>query len=706
MAEFLLELLSEEIPARMQARAAEDLRRLVTGKLKAAGVAFERSAAHVTPRRLTLAIDGLPEKQPDVSEEKKGPRVGAPEQALRGFVKGNGLASIDQAERRETPKGTFYFAVRRVPGRPTADVLAEIVIGAVQEMPWPKSMRWATAGGRWVRPLRSALAILDGAPLKAALPFAEQAGESAAYRFGKRTSGHRFLAPERFEVESFADYRAKLRAAKVMLERGERRRAIEEGAAALAAGAGLTVKDDAGLLDEVAGLVEWPVPLMGRIDAVFMDLPPEVLTTSMRSHQKYFSTLDGEGRLADRFLLVANMETPDAGAAVVAGNERVLRARLADARFFWDQDRKRSLASRAPDLKDVVFHARLGTLDEKVDRLRALAVEIARHIPGADIDRVRSAARLAKADLTAGMVGEFPELQGVMGRYYARHDGEHDEVAEAIAEHYSPLGPADACPSAPVSVAVALADKIDTLVGFWAIDEKPTGSKDPYALRRAALGAIRLIVENRLRLPLMPVFAVAARLLENRLERGPAAKIAGPGETLPDLLAFFADRLRALLRDKGVRHDLIAAVFALGGEDDLVRLLDRVRALQTFLASDDGSNLLVAYRRAANIVRIEEKKDKVAYDGALDEGRLRQDEEHGLLAALNGVLGEAGPALRSEDYGAAMAALARLRGPIDAFFDEVTVNAEDAAVRENRLRLLSRIGATLDRVADFSRIEG
>ena len=463
------------------------------------------------------------------------------------------------------------------------------------------------------------------------------------------------------------------------------------------------------------GLVEWPVPLMGRIDAVFMDLPPEVLTTSMRSHQKYFSTLDGEGRLADRFLLVANMETPDAGATVVAGNERVLRARLADARFFWDQDRKRGLASRVPDLKDVVFHARLGTLDEKVDRLQALAVEIAKHIPGADIDRVRSAARLAKADLTAGMVGEFPELQGVMGRYYARHDGEHDEVAEAIAEHYSPLGPADACPSAPVSVAVALADKIDTLVGFWAIDEKPTGSKDPYALRRAALGAIRLIVENRLRLPLMPVFAAAARLLENRLERGPAAKIAAPakiavpgdpGETLPDLLAFFADRLRAVLKDKGVRHDLIAAVFALGGEDDLVRLLDRVRALQTFLASDDGSNLLVAYRRAANIVRIEEKKDKVAYDGALDEGRLQQDEEHGLFAALNGVLGEAGPALRSEDYGAAMAALARLRGPVDAFFDEVTVNAADAAVRENRLRLLSRIGATLDRVADFSRIEG
>ena len=715
MAEFLLELLSEEIPARMQARAAEDLRRLVTGKLKTAGLAFERGEAHVTPRRLTLAIDGLPEKQPDVSEEKKGPRVGAPEQALRGFAKGNGLASIDQAERRETPKGTFYFAVRRVPGRPTADVLAEIVIGAVREMPWPKSMRWATGGGRWVRPLRSVLAILDGVPLKAALPFAEQAGENPVQRFGKRTDGHRFLAPGPFEVESFADYRAKLRAAKVMLERGDRRRAIEEGVAALAAEAGLTVKDDAGLLDEVVGLVEWPVPLMGRIDAVFMDLPPEVLTTSMRSHQKYFSTLDGEGRLADRFLLVANMETLDAGATVVAGNERVLRARLADARFFWDQDRKRGLASRVPDLKDVVFHARLGTLDEKVDRLQALAVEIAKHIPGADIDRVRSAARLAKADLTAGMVGEFPELQGVMGRYYARHDGEHDEVAEAIAEHYSPLGPADACPSAPVSVAVALADKIDTLVGFWAIDEKPTGSKDPYALRRAALGAIRLIVENRLRLPLMPVFAAAARLLENRLERGPAAKIAAPaksaapgdpGETLPDLLAFFADRLRAVLKDKGVRHDLIAAVFALGGEDDLVRLLDRVRALQTFLASDDGSNLLVAYRRAANIVRIEEKKDKVAYDGALDEGRLQQDEEHGLLAALNGVLGEAGPALRSEDYGAAMAALARLRGPVDAFFEGVTVNAADAAVRENRLRLLSRIGATLDRVADFSRIEG
>lgn len=726
MAEFLLELLSEEIPARMQARAAEDLRRLITDKLKTAGLAFERAEAQVTPRRLVLVIDGLPERQPDVSEEKKGPKVGAPERAVQGFMKANGLDSIDAAEQRETPKGTFYFSVRHVLGRATAEVLAEIVIDAVQAMPWPKSMRWATTDSRWVRPLWSALAIFDGAPLKAALLFGEQADENSVYWFGNRTNGHRFMAPDYFEVRDFDDYREKLRAAKVMLDRDERRAVIEAGARALTEAEGLSLKDDPGLLEEVTGLVEWPVPLMGRIDRDFMDLPPEVLTTSMRSHQKYFSTLDADGLLADRFLLVANMETADAGATILAGNERVLRARLADARFFWDQDRKRSLASRAPDLKDVVFHAKLGTLDEKVDRLQALAVEIARHIPGADIDRVRSAARLAKADLTSGMVGEFPELQGVMGRYYARHDGEHDEVAQAIAEHYSPLGPADDCPSAPVSVAVALADKIDTLVGFWAIDEKPTGSKDPYALRRAALGVIRLIVENRLRLPLMPIFVAAAQLLESKLERGLVAEIAkagmamaagrdgatkipvpkGPAETLPDLLAFFADRLRVVLKDKGVRHDLITAVFALGNEDDLVRLLDRVQALESFLASDDGANLLVAYRRAANIVRIEEKKDKTDYGGALDEGRLQQDEEQSLFAALNGVLGEAGPALQSEDYGTAMAALARLREPLDAFFDEVTVNAEDAAVRENRLRLLSRIGTTLDQVADFSRIEG
>ena len=725
MPELLLELLSEEIPARMQGRAAEDLRRLVTEKLNAAGLTFTDAVSHVTPRRLILVIDGLPEKQPDVTEEKKGPKVGAPEQAIQGFMKANGLAAIDEAEVRETGKGSFYFAVRHAAGRPSAEVLPEIVITAVEGMPWPKSMRWGSNSSRWVRPLWSVIALFDGTPLRAALTFGEP-DKGEVFWFGNRTTGHRFMAPDLFEVSGFADYEAKLRNAKVMIDREERRRVIAEGAAVLAAEKGLTVGENPGLLDEVTGLVEWPVVLMGSIDEDFMDLPPEVLTTSMRAHQKYFPTEDKDGKLAPRFIVVANMETEDGGAAIVAGNERVLRARLADARFFWDQDRKRSLASRAPALEQIVFHAKLGTLDEKADRMQALAVEIAKHVPGADIDRVRSAARLAKADLTSGMVGEFPELQGVMGRYYALHDGEHPEVARAVAEHYSPLGPNDSCPSEPVSVAVALADKIDTLVGFWAIDEKPSGSKDPYALRRAALGVIRLIVENRLRLPLLGIFAAAAGLLEGKLERAFAADIAKAGmaaahgragetrielpksreQMLGELLGFFADRLKVVLKDKGVRHDLVSAVFALGGEDDLVRLLERVRALEAFVEGDDGANLLVAYRRAANIVRIEEKKDKARFDGALDESRFCQDEEQSLFAALNDAAATARPALEAEEFGGAMAALAKLRQPVDAFFDKVTVNADDPALRENRLRLLSRIGATLGEVADFSRIEG
>ena len=725
MPELLLELLSEEIPARMQGRAAEDLRRLVTEKLNAAGLTFTDAVSHVTPRRLILVIDGLPEKQPDVTEEKKGPKVGAPEQAIQGFMKANGLAAIDEAEVRETGKGSFYFAVRHAAGRPSAEVLPEIVMTAVEGMPWPKSMRWGSNSSRWVRPLWSVIALFDGTPLRAALTFGEP-DKGEVFWFGNRTTGHRFMAPALFEVSGFADYEAKLRNAKVMIDREERRRVIAEGAAALAAEKGLTVGENPGLLDEVTGLVEWPVVLMGSIDEDFMNLPPEVLTTSMRAHQKYFPTEDKDGKLAPRFIVVANMETEDGGAAIVAGNERVLRARLADARFFWDQDRKRSLASRAPALEQIVFHAKLGTLDEKADRMQALAVEIAKHVPGADIDRVRSAARLAKADLTSGMVGEFPELQGVMGRYYALHDGEHPEVARAVAEHYSPLGPNDSCPSEPVSVAVALADKIDTLVGFWAIDEKPSGSKDPYALRRAALGVIRLIVENRLRLPLLGIFAAAAGLLEGKLERAFAADIAKAGmaaahgragetrielpksreQMLGELLGFFADRLKVALKDKGVRHDLVSAVFALGGEDDLVRLLERVRALEAFVEGDDGANLLVAYRRAANIVRIEEKKDKARFDGALDESRFCQDEEQSLFAALNDAAATARPALEAEEFGGAMAALAKLRQPVDAFFDKVTVNADDPALRENRLRLLSRIGATLGEVADFSRIEG
>jgi glycyl-tRNA synthetase beta chain len=692
MAELLLELLSEEIPARMQARAAEELCRLVTEKLKAAGLAHGAARSYVTPRRLALVVEGLPDKQPDVTEERKGPKVGAPDKALQGFVKANGLASIDQAEVRATDKGEFYFAVRHIRGRPAAEVLPGVLGGAVAALGWPKSMRWSGSALRWVRPLHHVLCLFDGRPVGLDPP-------PAPGQAGTRTLGHRFLAPEPFQVSSFADYETKLRKAHVVLDRAERKTIIARQAARLAAAEGLTVKDDPALLDEVAGLVEWPVVLIATIDDAYMDLPPEVLTTEMRHHQKYFSTLDGEGGLAGRFLCVANMPARKGSRiarTIVAGNERVLRARLADARFFWDQDRKEPLAERVPALEEIVFHARLGSLAEKVSRLQALAVEIATHVPGAERDRVRSAARLAKADLVTGMVGEFPELQGVMGRYYALNDGEHAEVAEAIAEHYSPLGPNDRCPTAPVSVAVALADKIDTLVGMFAIGETPTGSKDPYALRRAALGAIRLIVENGLRLPLAKVFRAARqtfRGLDGEADAGP-------------LLAFFAERLKVALKDKGVRHDLISAVFAAGRDDDLVRLLDRVRALEDFLASDDGANLLTAYRRAANIVRIESKKDKRPYDGQVIEGRLREDEEKVLFERLGRATEAAGRAVGDEKFTDAMAAMSGLRRPVDDFFDRVTVNAEDAELRENRLNLLARLDATFGRVADFSKIEG
>jgi glycyl-tRNA synthetase beta chain len=493
MPELLLELLSEEIPARMQARAAQDLERLVGERLKGAGLAFTRSQAYVTPRRLALVVEGLPKRQPDAVEEKKGPRLDAPEAAIQGFLRANNLASIDAAEVRETDKGRFYFAVTQIKGQAAAKVLPGVIGAAVQALSWPKSMRWGAGRFAWVRPLHGVLALFDGRKLEGAL----ELGDGAALAFGAATLGHRFLAPRRFRVADFADYRAKLKAAKVMLDPAERRATILKQAKRKAARAKLRLPDDPALLDEVTGLVEWPVVLLGRIEEQFMDLPPEVLTTAMRSHQKYLALVDAAGKPANRFLMVANMESADKGKAIAAGNERVLRARLADARFFWDQDRKQPLAARAPQLGEIVFHAKLGSLDEKIDRVQALAVEIAEHVPGADKDRVRSAARLAKADLVTGMVGEFPELQGVMGRYYALHDGEHAEVAQAIAEHYSPLGPNDACPSAPVSVALALADKVDSLVGFFAIGEKPTGSRDPFAGRRAALGVIRLIVENK-----------------------------------------------------------------------------------------------------------------------------------------------------------------------------------------------------------------
>ncbi|MDA0703809.1 MAG: glycine--tRNA ligase subunit beta [Proteobacteria bacterium] len=696
MAEFLLELLSEEIPARMQARAAEDLKRLVTDGLKEARLTFERAEAFVTPRRLALVVDGLPERQPDLEEERKGPRVGAPDKAIQGFLGSVGLESIEQCEIREIKGSEFYFAVGKAEGRSTGDVLAGLIESAVHGLPWPKSMRWGALSARYVRPLHSILAIFDGKPLSGAFDL----GAGASLAFGNAARGHLFMAPEPFSVSSFEDYRNKLHTAFVMLDREERKAAILEGAGARAGAEGLSVTPDAGLLDEVAGLVEWPMPLMGRIDDRFMDLPPEVLSTAMRTHQKYFAVEDSDGALAPRFVVVANIDAADGGAAVVAGNERVLRARLSDARFFWDQDRRDSLASRAPALRTVVFHAKLGTLDEKVDRLQALAADIAGHVPGADRDKTRSAARLCKADLVSQMVGEFPELQGLIGRYYALADGEDQAVADAIRDHYSPLGPGDACPTAPVSVAVALADKIDTLVGFWAIDEKPTGSKDPYALRRAALGVIRLILENGLRLGLSDIFHKAAHL---------HAETAGQvrGEVVADgLLEFFADRLKVHLREEGVRHDLVAAVFALGGEDDLVRLLARVEALAAFLAAEDGSNLLTAYRRAANIVGIESKKDGAALEGPPDPALYAEAEEKALGEALDRASGAFETALADEDFAAAMAAMARLRAPVDAFFEGVTVNADDPALRANRLRLLARIGDTLGRVADFSKIEG
>ncbi|SMF81990.1 glycyl-tRNA synthetase beta chain [Azospirillum oryzae] len=695
MTELLIEFFSEEIPARMQARAADDLKRLVTDKLAANGLTFAKAEAHSTPRRLALVVDGLPERTADVREEKKGPRVGSPEQAVAGFLKSAGLDSLDQCEQRDTGKGVFYFAVTEKKGRETAAVLAEIIPAAMAELPWPKSMRWGTGTVRWVRPLHSIIALFGGRVLDGGYDIGGTQGRVA---FGNVTRGHRFLAPDAFTVESFADYKEKLLAAKVVLDREERKAKIKADAEALAAAQGLTLSPDDALLEEVAGLVEWPVVLMGGIDESFMDVPSEVLITSMRTHQKYFAVLDAEGRMAPRFIVVANTETLDGGKAVVAGNERVLRARLSDAKFFWDQDRKTKLEARVPALEKITFHAKLGTVAEKVTRVQLLAAEIARAI-GADSDAASRAALLCKADLVTEVVGEFPEVQGIMGRYYALGQGESADVANAIADHYKPLGPSDSCPTAPVSVSVALADKIDTLVGFFAIDEKPTGSKDPYALRRAALGVIRLVLENGLRVKLSEIFA-AAHGAYTVSGFAPAGSVGG------DLMSFFADRLKVVLREKGVRHDLVDAVFALGGEDDLVRLLARVKALQAFVGSEEGANLAAAYKRASNIVRIEEKKDGASFDQPVDADRLAQDEEKALFAALNEASATAKPLLDAEDFTGTMAALAKLRGPVDAFFDKVTVNAEDKDLRANRLRLLTQIRTTLNAVADFSKIEG
>jgi glycyl-tRNA synthetase beta chain len=695
--ELLLELLSEEIPAGMQTRAIESLTALLRDKLAAAEIPAASIRGYVTPRRLAVIAEGIPATQPDRTEERRGPRLGAPAQAIDGFLRSAGLASLTECEVRNTGRGEFYFAVVKRRGRPAAEVLPELVKAAMVELPWPKSMRYPASALRWIRPLRSVVCLFDGDVLPLSLD---------GIAVGRITRGHRFLSPREICVRNAAEYPKKLYEAQVVLDQYKRKERMRRDLERLVADEGLVLKDDAALLDEVNGLVEWPVVLMGRIDAEFMVLPPEVLATAMRAHQKYFSCLTPDGAAAPRFLFVANNRSDDGGKAIIAGNERVLRARLADARFFWEQDRKIPLKDRDEALKTRLFYEGLGSVYDKVQRVAFLVDDLGlANAVGADAKLARRAARLAKSDLSTLMVGEFPELQGIMGRYYAINDREDPKVARAIAEHYKPQGPNDTCPTAPESVAVALAEKIDSLVVFFAIGEKPTGSRDPFALRRAALGIIRLILKNKLRLQLREIFENAWMGAINN----------GGSDPTTELLEFIADRLKVHLREEGMRHDLIAAASiqttgipeARQIEDDLVRLVTRARALESFIATDDGANLLVAYRRAANIVAIEDTKDGQHYgDRAPDStpGMLKLPEER----HLNDRLLEARHAVEAagEDFRAAMAELARLRQPVDAFFDKVTVNADDAKLRVNRLRLLSAIRAVMNQVADFSQIEG
>lgn len=677
MADLLLELFSEEIPARMQKRASEDLQKLITDALAKEEVFGDGARAFATPRRLTLAISGLPARQQDRKEERKGPRVGAPEKAMEGFLKSTGL-TVEQCETREDKKGEYYVAVMEKTGRGTDELIAEIVPDVIRNFPWPKSMRWGTGTLRWVRPLHSIVCTLDGE----VVPF-----EIDGIKSGDTTYGHRFMGPDAIRVRTFDDYMEKLERQKVMLDPEARAAHILEDAKNLAHAQNLELIDDEALLHEVAGLVEWPTALMGCIDDEFMEIPQEVLTSTMRANQKYLALKDPKtGNFAPRFIVVSNIEPADGGAAVINGNERVLRARFADARFLWDQDKKHTLEDFAKKLDQVVFHAKLGTVAEKAERIAELAGELA-NVTGADKAKAELAGRLSKADLVSGMVYEFPDLQGIMGQYYALADGLEPQVADAIAQHYQPQGPSDDVPQGPVAQAVALADKLDTLVGFWAIDEKPTGSKDPFALRRSALGIIRMVLEAELRLPLLSVFPNSA-------------------EQNADLLSFFGDRLKVYLRDKGVKHDLVDAVFALPGQDDLLLIVRRVEALADFLKTDDGANLAAGYKRAANILRIEEKKDKATYSGAPDASLFESDEEKTLGAEIAVARDAAAKSVAKEDFAGAMAALAKLRGPVDAFFEKVTVNAEDDKVRENRLKLLAEIRTALHGVADFSKIEG
>ncbi len=687
MAQFLLELFSEEIPARMQGGAARDLERMAAERLKAAGLTYDALTTYAGPRRLTLVVEGLPAATPDREEEVKGPRANAPDQALEGFLRKTGLTKDQLVER----DGVF-FAVIRSQGQPTAELVPDMVDQIVRGFPWPKSMRWGSGTLRWVRPLKRIVALFDGH----VVPF-----EIDGIASGELTEGHRFLGCGRaFAVKDFADYRAKLESDFVMLDAVDRRLKILEAAQKVCADRGLALVDDDGLLDEVAGLAEWPTPILGDMDPAFLSLPPEVVRLSMKVHQKYFAVRDPATHgLAPHFVVVANVEATDGGKALAAGNSRVLSARLDDARFFWDEDLKTGFEVWAKKLEGVTFHAKLGTLAERVERIAALAREIA-PLVGADPDQAEAAAKLAKADLSAAMVGEFPELQGVMGGYYARAAGHPDAVADAVRDHYKPQGPADSVPTAPLTVAVALADKLDTLVGFFAIDEKPTGSKDPFALRRAALGVIRLVLDNQARIG-----------LSNQAVAPALAGLSGVARAVDKLsietevVAFFADRLKVLLRDQGKRHDLVDAVFALG-DDDLVRIVRRVEALDGFLATDDGTNLLAGYKRASNILKAEEKKGAVP-TGMVRTGLPGQPEQETALAFAAAAAATAvDAALETEDFAAAMTALARLRAPVDAFFDKVMVNSDVAEERDNRLKLLGQVRAVMGRVADFGMVGG
>ena len=704
MPDLLLELFSEEIPARMQARAADDLRRMVTDKLVAEGLVYEGAKAFATPRRLTLTVHGIPARQSDLKEERKGPRVGGPDAAVQGFLKATGLASLDEAKiQRDPKKGDFYVALIEKPGRATLDVLADMLPVIIRTFPWPKQMRWGERSAKqgalsWVRPLHSIIATFGIDTEEPDVVKFEVAGIEA----GQTTHGHRFMAPSAISVRRFEDYESKLHAAKVVLDPQARKDIILADAKQLAFAQGFELVEDQVLLDEVSGLVEWPVVLMGSFDPEFLSIPGEVIRATIRNNQKCFVVSDPRTqKLTNKFILTANIEASDGGKAIIAGNERVIRARLSDAKFFYETDLKTKLEDRLAKFENIVFHEKLGTQGERIKRIERLAVEIA-PLVGADVEKTKRAARLAKADLLTEVVGEFPELQGLMGKYYARAQGEDASVAAASEEHYKPQGPADRVPTDPVSVAVALADKIDTLVGFWAIDEKPTGSKDPYALRRAALGVIRLIADNALRLSIIQVAKSAVLGLPEGGAKYPGAESQ---KLSTDLLAFFADRLKVQLRDQGARHDLVDAVFALGGQDDLLMVVRRVEALGKFLDTDDGKNLLAGTKRASNILSIEEKKDKRSFDGAPDAALYSLEQEKTLAKAIDQVKAEASAAVAKEDFAAAMSAMAKLRPAVDAFFDKVKVNDDDPKVRENRLKLLNEIRSATRAVADFSKIQ-